>query len=82
MQKYSNFTLSGLSVASVGGGSDMIDGYIRIFDSGDKLLHEEFHTFIRDVEPAWDEDSVFILGCDDPIIVELPESSTNPAEQE
>jgi hypothetical protein len=74
MQKYSNFTLSRLSAASVGGGSDMIDGFIRIFDSKDKLVHEEFHTFIRDIEPAWDTNSVFILGCDDPILVALPAS--------
>jgi hypothetical protein len=73
LQKYSVPTLSRISMAAPGGGSNMIDGYIRIFDSQDRLVYEKFYPFIRDIEPTWDDDKVFLLGCGgDPVIVSLP----------
>jgi hypothetical protein len=73
IQKYS--TGGRFRVASVGGGSDMIDGYIRIYSSDDRLIHEHFQTFIRDIEPDWDERQVFFTGEKGVFSISLPEAT-------
>ena len=74
IQKYS--AGGGFKVASVGGGSDMIDGYIRIYRSDDRLIHERFHTFIRDIRPVWDGHHVLLTGCAEGVIsIPLPEAA-------
>jgi len=45
-----------------GHGSDAIDGYIRLFDRNGKLLHERFRVFIRDIEPVWSGNKVYVGG--------------------
>jgi len=62
VQKYSNVTLSGLSGRGPGQGSDAIDGYIRLYDKNGKLIHERFEVFIRDIEPLWVGNRVYLRG--------------------
>lgn len=77
IQKYHNISFSGFMVAMPGQGSDMIDGYIRLYDQNDHMLYERFETFIRDIEPVWAGEKVFLMGVadmdNDPWI--LPHSS-------
>jgi hypothetical protein len=60
-----------------GQGSDAIDGYIRLYDKNGKLIDERFADFIRDVEPIWAGNKVYLMGVeemdDDPWI--LPTTS-------
>lgn len=62
VQKYSNPTLSGLRSAMPGQGSDAIDGYIRLYDRNGKLLGERFEFFIRDIDPLWAGNKVYLRG--------------------
>lgn len=62
VQKYSNMTLSKFIPAMPGQGSDMIDGYVRIFDKDGNLISERFVYFIRDVEPVWSGNKVYLMG--------------------
>ena len=82
IQKYHNLSLNSFRTAMPGQGSDMIDGYIRLYDSRGRLLHERFATFIRDIEPVWGGRKLFLMGIaemdDDPWI--LPTSSDERAE--
>ena len=77
VQKYSNLTLSRFVSTMPGQGSDTINGYIRLYDKNGKLIHERFAVFIRDVEPMWAGNKVYLMGVeemdDDPWI--LPTSS-------
>ena len=77
VQKYSNLTLSRFVSTMPGQGSDTINGYIRLYDKNGKLIHERFAVFIRDVEPIWAGNKVYLMGVeamdDDPWI--LPTSS-------
>ena len=77
VQKYSNVTLSRFVSTMPGQGSDTINGYIRLYDKNGKLIHERFAVFIRDVEPMWAGNKVYLMGVeamdDDPWI--LPTSS-------
>ena len=77
VQKYSNLTPSRFIPAMPGQGSDTIDGYVRLFDKNGKLIDEVFVTFIRDVEPVWVGNKVYLTGVaemdDNPWI--LPASS-------
>jgi hypothetical protein len=45
-----------------GQGGDAIDGYIRLYDSRGTLIHERFETFIRDIEPLWAGERVYLMG--------------------
>ena len=62
IQKYSNRTLNGLWPTMPGQGSDAIDGYIRLYDTNGRLLAERFEFFIRDIEPVWAGDRVYLKG--------------------
>ena len=73
IQKYS--TGGSFRGASVGGGSDMIDGYIRIYSSDGRLIHEQFHTFIRDMNPTWSDREVFLPAENGVILIQLPQSA-------
>ena len=77
VQKYSNLTLSRFVSTMPGQGSDTINGYIRLYDKNGRLIHERFAVFIRDVEPIWAGNKVYLMGVeamdDDPWI--LPTSS-------
>lgn len=76
LQKYKTVNLIQLP-SMPGQGSDEIDGYIRIYDKTDKLIHERFYSFIRDTEPIWSGNSVVLLGggvTDDDVVV-LPSSA-------
>src|SRR5690242_18072198 len=77
VQKYSNLTFSKFIPVAPGQGSDMIDGYVRLFDKDGRLLNERFVFFIRDVEPVWSGQKVYLNGVaemdNDPWI--LPTSS-------
>jgi hypothetical protein len=77
VQKYSNITLSRFVPIMPGQGSDAIDGYIRLYNKNGKLIHERFASFIRDVEPIWAGNKVYLMGVeemdDDPWI--LPTTS-------
>ncbi len=55
-------TLSKFIPAMPGQGSDMIDGYVRIFDKDGNLISERFVYFIRDVEPVWSGNKVYLMG--------------------
>ncbi len=70
VQKYSNFTPSRLVGAMPGQGSDAVSGYIRLYDRNGRLLHERFQSFIRDIEPAWAGNKVYLKG--------VPEMDSNP----
>jgi hypothetical protein len=77
VQKFSNVTLPRLLPAMAGqGGSDRIDGYIRLYDKDGRMIHERFEHFIRDVEPLWTDRRVFLRGVaamdDDPWILPSP----------
>ena len=76
VQKHSNFTVSRLLPGMPGQASDSIDGYIRLYDREGQLLYERFETFIRDIEPVWARDKVYLLGVDemdnDPWILPTP----------
>ncbi|NTV46104.1 MAG: hypothetical protein HGB11_06200 [Chlorobiales bacterium] len=65
IQKYHNISFSSFMVAMPGQGSDMIDGYIRLYDQNDQMICERFETFIRDIEPVWAGREVFLMGVDD-----------------
>jgi hypothetical protein len=65
VQKYSNLTFSKLMPVMPGQGSDTIDGYIRLYRKDGTLLHERFAPFIRDVEPVWAGEKVFLMGVDE-----------------
>ena len=65
VQKYSNVTLSRFVPTMPGQGSDAIDGYIRLYDKNGKLIHERFADFIRDVEPIWAGNKVYLMGVED-----------------
>jgi hypothetical protein len=75
VQKYSNvmFTFGSMP----GQGSDSIGGYIRLYQKNGQLLHERLQTFIRDIEPVWAGNKVYLQGVaemdNDPWI--LPTSS-------
>ena len=77
VQKFSNVTLSRLVPTMAGqGGSDRVDGYIRLYDKDGRMIHERFEHFIRDVEPLWTDRRVFLRGVaamdDDPWILPSP----------
>ena len=61
VQKYSNVTLSRL-INSAGAGSDAVDGYIRVYDKHGNLIHERYESFIRDIEPLWSGNKVYLVG--------------------
>jgi len=65
VQKYSNVTLSRFVPTMPGQGSDAIDGYIRLYDKNGKLIDERFADFIRDVEPIWAGNKVYLMGVED-----------------
>ena len=65
VQKYSNLTLSRVPPAMPGQGSDAIDGYIRLYDTDGRLLHERFGRFIRDVKPVWAGNKVYLMGIEE-----------------
>lgn len=65
VQKYSNLTWSRFIPGMPGHGSDGIDGYIRLYDRDGHLLHEWFQTFLRDVEPVWSGDRLYLMGMED-----------------
>ncbi len=77
VQKYSNATLFGLLPVPRGHGSDGVNGYIRLYDRNGSLIHEKFESFIRDVDPLWTRNKVYLRGIPkmdaDPWI--LPSSS-------
>ena len=60
IQKYSTFTPRFLAMP--GQGSDSIGGYIRLYDKSGKLIHERRQSFIRDIEPIWAGDKVYLKG--------------------
>jgi hypothetical protein len=60
VQKYSNWVP--VVVQGNRRGSDAIDGYIRLYDSKGTLIAERFETFVRDVEPLWVGDKVYLKG--------------------
>jgi hypothetical protein len=60
VQKYSNWVP--VVVQGSRRGSDAIDGYIRLYDSTGNLIAERFETFVRDVEPLWVGDKVYLKG--------------------
>lgn len=62
IQKYHNISLSSFAVGMPGQGSDRIDGYIRLYDRSGRLLAERFTTMVRDVEPVWAGDAVYLMG--------------------
>jgi hypothetical protein len=62
IQKYSNHTLSGIWASAPGHGSDGIDGYIRLYDRNRRLVHERFEFFIRDIDPVWAGNEVYLRG--------------------
>ena len=61
VQKYSNFTWRRL-INTAGAGSDAVDGYIRVYDKNGNLLHERYESFIRDIEPLWSGNKVYLVG--------------------
>lgn len=61
IQKYSNFSISSF-FPGAGRGSDSIDGYIRLYDKDGVLIHERFAYFIRDIEPVWAGNKVYLKG--------------------
>lgn len=65
IQKYSNLTLSNFIAVMPGQGSDSINGYIRLYDKDNNLINERFETFIRDIEPIWADDRVYLLGVEE-----------------
>jgi hypothetical protein len=65
IQKYSNLTPSRFIPTMPGQGSDAINGYIRVYDKNGKLIHERFAEFIRDVEPIWAGNKVYLLGVEE-----------------
>ena len=60
VQKYANWTP--VLVQGSRRGSDAIDGYIRLYDRNGELIAERFATFVRDVEPLWVGDKVYLKG--------------------
>ncbi len=62
VQKYSNLMLSNLLPGMPGHGSDAIGGYIRLYDKNGKLLHERLQNFIRDIDPVWAGNKVYLRG--------------------
>lgn len=75
VQKYANFTPRQLLAVMPGQGSDMIDGYIRVYDRQGILIKEQFHIFIRDIEPIWFENEVFFMGAENLGVWKLPSST-------
>ena len=65
VQKYSNLSFSSFIPVMPGQGSDLINGYIRVFDKDGKLLNERFVYVIRDVEPIWEGNKVYLKGIAD-----------------
>ncbi|NTW48635.1 MAG: hypothetical protein HGB19_02655 [Chlorobiales bacterium] len=65
VQKYHTVSLSSFMMAMPGQGSDMIDGYIRLYDQNDRMVYERFETFIRDVKPIWAGREVFLMGVEE-----------------
>jgi hypothetical protein len=45
-----------------GQGSDAVDGYIRLYDNKGTLIHERSESFIRDIEPLWSGNKVYLRG--------------------
>lgn len=68
VQKFENWSPAFLHAGRRG--SDGIDGYIRLYDRNGVLIAERFQTFLRDVEPLWAGDKVYLKGVaamdDDP----------------
>ena len=70
VQKYSNFMPAQLIPGMPGHGSDAIGGYIRLYDKNGRLLHERLESFIRDIEPQWAGNKVYLKG--------IPEMDNHP----
>jgi hypothetical protein len=65
VQKYANLSLSSLLPGMPGHGSDAVSGYIRVYDRNGDLINERFVSFIRDVEPLWSGNKVYLRGVAD-----------------
>jgi hypothetical protein len=70
VQKYSNLMPSRFIPGMPGHGSDAIGGYIRLYDKDGKLLDERLQGFIRDIEPQWSGNKVYLKG--------IPEMDNHP----
>lgn len=50
-----------------GGGSDSVDGFIRLYDSNGNLLNEYFTVYLPGIKPTWLDDSLWLMGTSDEI---------------
>ena len=79
VQKYKTLSLNNFRVAMPGQGSDSVDGFIRLYNQQGNLLHQRYETFIRDIEPVWSGQNIFLMGVEEmdnnPWV--LPSSSTD-----
>ncbi|MEB3212845.1 MAG: hypothetical protein VKL39_15940 [Leptolyngbyaceae bacterium] len=61
LQRYDNLTLDRLIPAFPGGGgSDRVNGYVRLFKKDGTLVQESFVYFNREIQWAWLDDEVHI----------------------
>lgn len=64
-----------------GGGSDSIDGFIRLYDSNGNLLNEYFTVYLLGIQPTWLDDSLWLMGTSDEISWPLKAPSKKIREQ-
>ena len=80
-QRYSTIGPSAFQMSMPGGGSDSIDGFIRLYDSRGNLLNEYFTVYLLGIQPTWLDDSLWLMGTSDEITWPLQTQSTKTREQ-
>lgn len=66
-QRYATIGPSAFRISMPGGGSDNIDGFVRLYDSKGNLMNEYFTVFLLGIQPTWLDDSFWLMGTSDEI---------------
>ena len=80
-QRYSTIGSSAFQMSMPGGGSDSIDGFIRLYDSKGNLLNEYFTVYLLGIKPTWLDNSLWLMGTSDEITWPLQTQATKAREQ-